>query len=312
MAPRTDWRSELRHLTELFLIPMVTVLLPWSLGYRWLRLCARARWLMREEWQAALAGAQRWLDISDPADWAWRYRTVRLVDHADLWLGRVRSDRWMARHFSARPALPPPNRRAVGAFFHWCAGMWSVRALRATGTPVAPIARRFHRQAMGGTYFSYLYGKLRFDEFSRAAGRPLLYAPGTMKQALAELSQDHWVIGAPDIYPSDAPFPREVRAFGRRAWFTEGMLRVAREAGAPVFLFTLGVEFDTGRRDLRVAGPFPPDDPQLLQRIATFWEELVRDRSWGFTLWPKMEAYFIRPDHVTAGAEPEGADADPG
>lgn len=306
MSASTAWRDELRSLIELFLIPMLTVLLPWSLGYRWLRRCARWRWLMREEWQAALAGVQRWLPVEDAEDWAWRYRTVRLVDHADLWLCRTRSDAWMRRHFSQHPALPTPRQPAIGAFFHWCAGLWSVRALHATGTPVAPIARRFHRAAMGGTWFSYLYGKLRFAEFARAAGRPLLYPPGTAKQALAELAQGHWVIGAPDIYPSDAPFPREVHAFGRRAWFTEGMLRIARDAGAPVFLFTLGVDFASGRRDLQVAGPFAADDPQLLQRIASFWEALLRDRSWGFTLWPMMEAYFKRPEHA-AGTTGTGA-----
>lgn len=291
-------RQELRCLLELFLIPGVCVLLPWSLGYRWLRFCARWPRLCSQEWRAALEGAQRWAPVANPADWAWRYRTTRLVDHADLWLGLTRSDRWLARHVDYGGALPSPQRPAVGCFFHWCAGLWSVRALHAHGAAVAPLARRFDRQTMGGTWLAYLYGRIRFREFARAAGRPLLYAPGTAKAAAAELQQGHWVIGAPDVYPSDAPYPVAVRAFGRPAWFTEGMLRIARGAAAEVFMFTLALDFASGRRQLRCAGPYPADDPQLLQRIVDFWQALIEDKPWGFTLWPAMQAFFERPAHA--------------
>src|SRR5690606_32578349 len=99
-------RIETRCLLELYLIPGLCVLLPWSIGFRWLRFCARWPRLFSQEWRAALAEAQRWVVIDDPARWAQQYRACRLVDHADYWLSRTRSRGWLDRHVTVRGEWP--------------------------------------------------------------------------------------------------------------------------------------------------------------------------------------------------------------
>ena len=165
-------------------------------------------------------------------------------------------------------------------------------ALSVAGPSSAVLAGRFSKHSMGMSWLAYWYGHLRLAELARSGGRPLIYAPGTLKQAASELTAGHWVIGTPDVPPSETRLARPVTLFGRPGLFTEGLLRIARDGNVPLVIFTLGLDLATGRRDLRIEGPFDPQDPELLQRIAAFWEGLIREKSWGFTLWPMMPAYF--------------------
>jgi len=288
----TRLRLELRSLVEHWLLPMTAVPLPWPIAFRLLRAFARYPGLYEEEWRPALAQARAFVAIDDERDWAYRYRLTRLVDHADFWLSRTRSARWLRRYVDGAAQFPLRDRAAVGVFFHWCAGQWSVRALRANGPRAAVLAGRFSTRSMGGARLGFLYGHVRLKELARAGGRPLIYAPGTVKRALADLAAGHWVIGTPDVPPTETAFGQPVRLFGRPALFAEGLLLIARRAGVPVVVFTLALDLDTGRRELRVSGPFDPADPELLQRIADYWQGLLREKSWGFTLWPALPAWF--------------------
>jgi len=290
-------RLELRSLVEYYLLPALALLLPWPLAYRLLRRIARYPGLYEEEWRPALLQAQSLglVPVDDPLDWAWRFRTCRLVDHADFWLSRLRRARWLDRHVDRRdpwPVLPGP---AVGAFFHWCAGMWGVRALLAAGNHASVLAGRFSKRSMGGARLGYLYGHIRLRELARASGGPLIYAPRTVQQSVKALAEGRWVIGTPDVPPSETRIAAPVRLFGRDGLMPEGLLLIARQAGVPVVVFTLALDFDTGRRELRVWGPFDPDDPTLMQRLADTWQGLIREKSWAFTLWPAMPAFFPPP-----------------
>ena len=292
------WRAlrlELRSLLEHWLLPATAVPLPWPLAFRLLRVFARYPGLYEEEWRPALAQAREFVPIDDEREWARRYRLTRLVDHADFWLSRTRSARWLRRHVDGASQFPLRDRAAVGVFFHWCAGQWSVRALRANGPRAAVLAGRFSTRSMGGARLGFLYGHVRLRELARAGGRPLIYAPGTVKRALSDLAQGHWVIGTPDVPPTETALAVPVTLFGRPAWFAQGLLLIARRAQVPIVIFTLALDIDSGRRELRVSGPFAADDPHLLQRIAEYWEGLLREKSWGFTLWPAMPAWFVAP-----------------
>lgn len=292
---RAMLRLELRSLLEHWLLPALAIPLPWPWAYRLLRRVARHPWLYAAEWQAALAQARQYVPIPDEAQWGWDYRTCRLVDHADYWLSRTRSARWLRRHVDGLQPFPHAQGAAVGVFFHWCAGQWSVRALRAGGARAAVLAGRFSTRSMGGARLGYLYGHIRLKELARAGGRPLIYAPGTVKRALADLAGGHWVIGTPDVPPTETALGVPVTLFGRPARFAEGLLLIARRARVPVVVFTLALDLASGRRELRVLGAHDPHDPALLPRLVAAWEGLLQEKSWGFTLWPAMPAWFAPP-----------------
>jgi len=206
---------ELRTLLELYFVPGLCALLPWPLGYRWLRLCSRWTWLFEPEWRASLAEARRWVAIVDEQEWARRYRIYRLVDNADYWLSRTRSRRWLARHADAQATWPRPGR------LRWaCSSTGRVACGRCAHCMPPGRPRRCWRattasEPWGHSWLGYLYGYLRLSELARASGRPLIFSPSSVKKALAELKASNWVIrelGHPHTTSRTATEPARVNA----------------------------------------------------------------------------------------------------
>ena len=112
---------------------------------------------------------------------------------------------------------------------------------------------------MGGAWLAYAYGVLRLKELQRVSGGPLIFSPGTVKKAQAMLRSGGWVAGTPDVPPTETALGTPVTLFDRPAHFAEGLLVIARRAGVPVVIFTLGLDLSNGRRRLEVLGQHDPD-----------------------------------------------------
>ncbi|MEJ5208662.1 hypothetical protein [Denitratimonas sp. CY0512] len=296
-------RLEFRALLELYLIPGLTALMPWPLGFRWLRFCSRFAFLYRNEWQAALAQARQFVDVGDETLWARQFRLCRLVDHADFWISRTRSRRWLRHHTDIAQDWPQLETPAVGVFFHVCPGLWAMRSLREQGVETSVLAGHFSRRSMGGSRLAYWYGVLRLNELQRVSGGPLIFSPGTVRQAQGMIARGGWVAGTPDVPPTETALGSPVTLFGHPAHFAEGLLLIARRAQVPVVVFTLGLDLATGRRRLEVLGVHEADAPGLLQHIASHWQRLLCERSWGFMLWSFMPSWFDTPLQVTQAAQ---------
>ena len=76
---------------------------------------------------------------------------------------------------------------------------------------------------------------------------------------------------------------------------------IAQRTGA-VVVFP-GLDLATGRRTLEVLGVHAADAPGLLQHIASHWQRLLCERSWGFMLWSFMPSWFDTPLQVTQAAQ---------
>jgi len=286
-------RLELHSLLEHYLLPLTAALMPWPLGYRWLRFAARHPWLFADEWPRAWRALCDSGLINEPdADgWAWRYRTCRLVDNTDAWLSRLRSDRWLARHVDRVGAWPTADRPGVALFVHWCAGLWGLRSLRAAGKRGAFVSSEIVRLTLGGARLGLWYGHVRKAEVARALGAPVLYPPDRAGKSARTLADGTWIIIAPDVPVAGDQTCVEVIAFGRTARLQDGWLEVARKAGVEVVCFDTALDFATGRRELRISAPIDPNAPDAAQRVASNWEARLREASWGYSLWHEMPAF---------------------
>ncbi len=293
-------RLECRALLELYLIPGLTALVPWSIGFRWLRFCSRFSWLYQGEWRAALTQARDFVGIDDEALWTRQFRLSRLVDHADYWTSRTRSRRWLRHHVDVQQSWPTLDTAAVGIFFHVCPGLWAMRSLREQGFDTSVLAGHFSRRSMGGSYLAHFYGVIRLRELQRVSGGPLIFSPGTVKKSLAMIEAGGWVAGTPDVPPTETALGVPVTLFDRPAHFAEGLLLIARRAKVPVVIFTFGLDLATGRRQLEVLGTHDPNESCLIQTIANHWQRLLCERSWGFMLWAAMPAWFAPPRNDSA------------
>lgn len=253
-----------------------------------------ARWelLYHREWTGALATARRHLAIADETAFARDYRLVRLVDHADLYLSWFRSRRrWIARHVDIRGAWPAAGAH-VGVFFHVGPGFWAVHSLRLAGHSHSMLLGPHTKRSMGGALIGFWYGSIRRNSLQAATGRPLIYAPGSLRRAVTELTLGHWVIGMPDVPPENTRLGQAVTLLGRPAVLPAGLVEIARRASVPIVIYDTQVDLETGRRILTIGEPIPASDEQVLQRIAERFEVLLRERPSAFSLWPFADAYF--------------------
>src|SRR5207249_8292228 len=80
--------------------------------------------------------------IAEPTTWAAAYRLIQLIDRADMWLSRFRSDRWIDHHLEVEGDAWP-DRPFVGITFHYGAGLWSIRHLCPNGRRASFLSLRF-------------------------------------------------------------------------------------------------------------------------------------------------------------------------
>lgn len=288
-------RLELRALLELYLIPGLTVFVPWPVGFRWLRFCSRFRFLYGAEWRAALAQARDFVQVGDEQLWARQFRLCKLVDHADLYLSMTRSDRWLRRYVDGWDTIPRIDGGAVVIVIHWCPGFWLGRAVRRYGAPGHSVIAPPNRRAMGGSFLAYGYGMLRMREFKRVNGRVSLSPTGVVRRLLKILREQAggkvWIGGMLDVPPGPNAPGESVTVFGRPGYFPNGLIGIAKLAKVPIIMVTCGLDPRTGRRDLVVSGPFDPNTAGLLQQFVDIWQDRIRDRSWGYFLWLAMPAW---------------------
>lgn len=299
------WRLELRALVENFLLPGVAALMPWRMAMAIFRRAAGWRSLYSREWLPALPQALALLPELDVDNWARDFRLTRLIDHADYWVSRTRGSRWRRNHLEMRGSWPAPAQAAVGVFFHWGPHLWAVDALREAGHRSAVLAGHYSKRSVGGAWLGWLYAILRIKELARVSTRPLIFAPGTVRQSMATLDAGDWVIGTPDVPPSQTRLAVPVTLFGRPAWLPSGLVEIARRAQVPLVQFACALDLRTGHRELRIEPPLDPHDPQVMQRIADRFEALLREKPAAWSLWAFAPAFFVPPPAELPTAAPE-------
>lgn len=293
-------RAELRDLVELFLLPGCAALLPWPLCFRLFRLFSRWRWPYRAQCEQALAEAKARGWVADEAGWLSQRRLVTLVDHADFFLARTRSDRWMARHLTVEGRWPEGDRPRILCTFHWGAGMWGLRHARANGMRAHALVAPVRSEHYLGRRIAYHYTRMRNREVEAALGRRPLDVSGSLRPALKALKAREQVLAAVDVPADQVSASLSIGFLDARARVPRGLLRVAADGGVPVTVFLTGLDLRTGDRFLRIHS-LPPGsevDP-LIREVFSYLESAVREEPVAWHFWAVAERFFERsPDSV--------------
>ena len=270
----------LRHAVELVMLPGLAVVLPWPWCFRLFRRVCAWGGLYRERTDAAWQAAASWQNLGDAAAWKAAYRLVHLVDHADLFLSRTRSDRWMRRYLQVQGQWPARG-PFLGVTYHWGAGLWALRHLRAQGLQSALLVYRPTRDEMGDYLVAYWYGEMRLAETGRASGSPVIDSA----RAVWEIRRA-WRRGVSVIVGYDVPrgIPRTGRrrqahlVLGREMDFPIGLPKLAADSGVPVLSFDCRIDRGTGRRTLRIHPVVEESsEHELSARLAEPFDALLRE-----------------------------------
>lgn len=292
-------RREFRDLIELVLIPGIAIFLPWLLCFRLFRLLSSAPFLYARQTALALEQAQKMGFVQDKQKWGTAFRLVQLVDHADLYLSRFRSDRWMDRHLVVSgDSWPDPLTPFLAISFHWGAGLWSLRDLSRHGFRTAFMFRKFSEGSAG--YVVTKYAHWRLGEVERAGrASPIVTGPNVIERVRQTLQNEVSVavlLDAPDTNPDNCIL---VQLLGRNARLPGGIVRFAVEKQIPVFVFTLSLDQNTGRRHLVIKGPFPNQNEQkLMDGLVSVFTEAVRQQPYAWHFWPYLESFLVRDQEL--------------
>jgi hypothetical protein len=284
-----------RDLLELVLLPGLAALLPWSLAFRLLRRLARAMSPYADATNAALAqaGARGW--VGDAAHWLLVRRVIALVDHADLYLARTRSDRWLARHLDVQGEWPPAGQPGLICTFHWGAGMWALRHARKSGLTAHPLVAPLNGAHFAGRRVLLAYARARTAEVTRSLGCPALDTSGSLRPVLGALQRGEQVMAAIDVPADQVSASEEIGLLGMRARVPRGLFRLAVDKRLPVTVYLTGLNVGTGRRLLRIhqLGVYE-DLAQLMQDVFAFLDEAIREDPPAWHFWGEADRIFVR------------------
>ena len=287
-------RAALRNLLQLWLLPACVALLPWRLGWPLARFITRLPRLYGREQFVTLNGLAA-AGLPRPDDgFLRRQRLLRLLDHSDLFLSMTRSERWIARHIEVEGEWP-----AQGPFlvltFHWGAGLWGLRQMRSAGVRSHSLSNELDPANYAREPFALAYDRLRNRETARVLGQPVHRRGSQVRHLLRALERGENILGLIDAPVTDSRNATEVELLGRRARFATGLLQIARRAGAPVVLFTCGIDWASGRRRMVVRPPLVVDDVDAAARtLAAELDRLLAQWPDHWHLWP-VAADILQP-----------------
>lgn len=285
-------RIEVRDVFELVLLPGMAAVLPWRWSFALFKRLAGWSWLYRSQCVRALAQAQGAGMAHDPARWLREYRLVILIDHADHYLARTRSDVWLRSQVRVTGEWGvTPGQAGLLVTFHWGCGMWAQRHAHACG--LLPHTLVASPEGLRGRAVLRWYIRQRLCTLEQAQGRPVIHVPGPMRvlrRAWGAGEQVVMVIDVPaDQVPGTVPLP----VLGRPVRVPVALARLAVEQRVPVTVYTLDLNLATGQRHLRLYPLGVPDDAeQLLARVFEHFEMAVRKRPASWHLWAEAERFF--------------------
>lgn len=275
-------------------MPLLAVILPWPLCFRIFHRLVRLKSLYRGEAEAALAGIAPIALVDDTKAWCEAVRMVRLVDHADLYLSLFRSDGWLRKHVTVTGNWPEGNTSFIAITFHWGAGMWALRHLRARGRKVSVLVKGLEKSTLRESSLSYTNVKLRYFEIERASGsNTVVSGRNSLYEMKRKLKAGVGIVGLMDVPLGDTRNFLATRLFGETAYFPRGLLYLAVNSNVPVVVYSMGLDRQSGRRNLTISPPLQfKNEEELLEILVGKLTELIEADSPAWHQWGGVQSFF--------------------
>ncbi|GMV27963.1 MAG: hypothetical protein AMXMBFR59_00880 [Rhodanobacteraceae bacterium] len=296
-------RSQLPDAWQFFVAPALAALLPWRLGFRWLRWLSRRGGAFDEPACAAAATAPDYLPVTDPNAFAANVRLNCLWDTADLYLSLLRRRQARLPWHVQQIGEWPRDSHFIAAGFHHGHGHWVFRTLARAGFDASLVSARWDRADYPGLPLRYWYGRLRGGDVQRLSGRPVVFRPGAKAQLARALDEGATVVSVLDMPPRMAPRGQQpVRLLGQDASFPDGTLELAKAAGVPVVPYWMEFDLERGMRRFVIGDPLDPADPATLQKLADLLDRAIRLTPTAWFFWPEWPRW-IADAAAAAGAK---------
>ena len=287
-------RTELHDLLELVLLPGLAAVLPWRWCFPVFKRLARWRGLYREPCEAALLQARNrgWAG-EDEVHWLWVRRLITLVDHADYYLVRTRSNAWLKRHFEVDGNWPSPNEASLLCTFHWGAGMWSLRHAASANLKVHALVAPLDATHFAGRRVLHWYTKARTAIVAKTLGYSTLDVSASLRPVLQALKKNQQVLAVIDVPADQASASQSIRLLGLSARVPRALLRLSVDHEIPVTIFLVGLRIEDGQRFLRLRqfGVYR-DVEALIQDVFLMLEQAINENPAAWHFWGEADRFF--------------------
>lgn len=294
-------RQECRALLEHVLIVLVVLCLPGSLYVRGLGLLSRWHRYFVDLRPAAMK-LQAAFPLRFSHEQALRALALhRLVDMADFYLSMLKGDRWFAREVRVSgDALVPVSSGGPAPMlftFHYGQGFWALRYFRDSGVPCSVLHLIPPKGAPWGERFSSWIGRRRSLQIGRLAGGVGIAPGGAMTRMRESLHQLRvGIVVMPDVPPPPEMATLEVDLLGISAKLPAGAITLAVEERVPVYIYTMVLCRQSGKRQFRIQGPFHEGTPQkLAMRLAGVLGPALADDPAAWHLWAWVDTFLVSP-----------------
>lgn len=291
---RERLRHESRDLIELVLLPGLAAVLPWRLCFRVFRwICFHTQFLYREQCERALSQAQARGWVDDPHTWISMRRLVTLVDHADYYLERSRSDAWMKRYLRVEGRWPAADRAALLCTFHWGAGMWALRHASAAGLSAHIIMAPARGAHFNGRRVARTYAERRIAGAACALGHPILDVSTLLRPLLRLLRSNEQIVAVIDVPSDQVAASQKVTLMGMTAHVPRALMRLAVEQAIPVTVYLTGICMNTGDRYLIIRDfGVHTDIDVLVREVFVELEKAIIEHPSAWHFWSESERFF--------------------
>jgi len=280
----------------LYVIPFTAALLPWRFGFAWLKQLATWSFLYRDSVESLWSGATPFFPEADARQWKMRARLLLLVEHTDTYLTLLRSDRWWRRHIAVRGEFPATGEANLLLTFHWGTGNWIWRLLRARGIRAFFLARRPQGRSLGLSRLSYWYGRLRGWSLRRIGGAGVIFTGDSADAINAALADRNSVIGMLDVGARAGQQTVSGALLSRQVRLPFGLARIAQGTATAVTLFSVGLDWSSGDRDV-VIEVIPPgtDADGVMRAYIRHLDARLHGAPEAWQMWHEANAIFVPP-----------------
>lgn len=287
-------RVQARDAVELFLLPSLAAVLPWPLCFSLYKRIARSRWLYRHAAGCALAQAQRRAFADDPQRWLYERKLVTLIDHADLFLATFRSARWMWKYLRVDGSWPSGTEAQVLCTFHWGAGMWSLRHIKRAGLNAHILVASLESENFRGRPVLHWYARWRTARLSKELGNATIDASTSLRAVVNAMRAHEQIIAVVDV-PADAvAASSDVKMLGSHIRVPRGLLRIAADRRVAVTVFTVGIDLESGNRQLTIHTlPVEENIEILMAQVFGKMEVALHDAPAAWHFWGEADRFFV-------------------
>jgi len=246
------WRVQLRDTLELFLLPGLAAILPWPLCFWVFKKIAKSSRIYSQVTESGWIEAKKcMLDLCE-RQWKWERRLITLIDHADLFLSCTRSEQWIEQQVRVFGAWPTTRQSNVICTFHWGAGMFSLHAMRHAGLQVHALAASLDITDFVGRPVLHRYAKWRTQRVRHLLGLPVIDVKNSMRPVIKAIQNQYSLLAVLDVPSDHNEVSVPVTLLGQKINVPRGLLRLAVDRQLYVTVFLLGINLQSGQRELKI------------------------------------------------------------